>query len=206
MAFQGSTPSPEQWAQTTWGPTLAQFMVVTRRRNDAIGMVAAYQANFQDGFAHFAAVRFDPRSRSPLMIFGVAVFLEYVFSCWDFRKLYLEVPEYNYGQLASGHGRLFVIEGRLLLLPVGAIQLRSTDDDASDGFENVSGRTAQRKGIEFVFGPEGRPAHVPDGASGRGIATMTARVTVGQSIEGRIRSVWRFEREGDHYARCDSVV
>jgi hypothetical protein len=111
--FRGSTPSPEEWAQMTWAPVLAQFMVVARRRNEAIGIVAAYHANFQDGFAYVAAARFDPRSRSPLMVLGVAVFLQYVFSCWDLRKLYLEVPEYNYPQLASGHQRIFEIEGRL---------------------------------------------------------------------------------------------
>jgi len=111
--FRGSTPGPEQWSQMTWGPVLAHFLIVARRTNDAIGVVAVYQANFQDGFAHIAAARFDPDRRSPLMMLGLGVFLQYVFNCWDFRKLYMEVPEYNYGQLASARDRLFVMEGRL---------------------------------------------------------------------------------------------
>ena len=26
------------------------------------------------------------------MILGVTLFIDYVFSCWDFRKLYMDVP------------------------------------------------------------------------------------------------------------------
>nr|MDT0665497.1 hypothetical protein [Micromonospora sp. DSM 115978] len=32
---------------------------------------------------------------------------------WNYRKIYMECPEYNYGQLASGAGRWFEVEGRL---------------------------------------------------------------------------------------------
>ena len=47
------------------------------------------------------------------MVFGVALFIDYVFTCWDFHKLYLEVSEYNAGQFQSGIGRLFDLEARL---------------------------------------------------------------------------------------------
>jgi RimJ/RimL family protein N-acetyltransferase len=43
---------------------------------------------------------------------GLALFLEYVFTCWDLRKLYMQLPEYNYEQFASGAERFFVVEGR----------------------------------------------------------------------------------------------
>jgi RimJ/RimL family protein N-acetyltransferase len=111
--FRGSTPSPEQWLQSTWDATLVQYLVVGKQRDEPVGLVAIYQANFQDGHALLAATKFDPESRSPLLILGLAMFLDYVFSCWDFRKLYLEVPEYNYPQFASGNNRFFTVEGRL---------------------------------------------------------------------------------------------
>jgi hypothetical protein len=47
------------------------------------------------------------------MIIGFALFLNYVFSCFDFRKLYMELPEFNYDQFASGEGRYFELEARL---------------------------------------------------------------------------------------------
>jgi acyl carrier protein len=110
---RGVTPSPDQWAQVLWAGVLVQFMVVGIHTNKPIGRVVIYQPNFQDRYAYFAAMRFDTRDRSPLMVFGISVFLRYVFSYWPFDKLYLEVPEYNLDQFASGLGRFFQIEGRL---------------------------------------------------------------------------------------------
>jgi RimJ/RimL family protein N-acetyltransferase len=111
--FRGSTPSPEQWAQATWGDVLAQFLVVNKRNDAPVGIVAAHRPNFQDGHAQLSAAKFKPEERTAAMMLGLAIFLQYVFSCWDFRKLYMEVPEYNYSQLASGVGRFFVLEGQL---------------------------------------------------------------------------------------------
>jgi hypothetical protein len=110
--FRGGTPSPENWAQSIWAGALAQFIVVERRNESPAGLVSVYKANFQHGHAALAAARFNSGA-SPVMIFGIAMFLRYVFTCWNFRKLYMELPEYNYPQLASGLGRLFEIEGRL---------------------------------------------------------------------------------------------
>lgn len=33
--------------------------------------------------------------------------VEYVFRCWNLRELYLDVPEYDFAQIATGEGRLF---------------------------------------------------------------------------------------------------
>ncbi len=46
-------------------------------------------------------------------MFGAALFLEYVFRGWSFRKLYFELPEFNLAQFSRGVNRLFVEEGRL---------------------------------------------------------------------------------------------
>jgi hypothetical protein len=111
--FRGTTPSPQEWERQTWSNVLAQFMVIAREDTSALGLVTAYEANFQDGHAHLAAAKFDPDDRSPLMMFGIAQFIQYVFTCWNLRKLYIDVPEYNYEQFSSGEGRYFTIEGRL---------------------------------------------------------------------------------------------
>lgn len=110
---RGATPNPDQWAQTLWTGVLAQFMVVGVTTNKPIGRVVIYQPNFQDRYAYFAALRFEPSDRSPIMMLGISLFLRYVFTYWDFDKLYMEVPEYNLPQFASGLGRFFEIEGRL---------------------------------------------------------------------------------------------
>jgi RimJ/RimL family protein N-acetyltransferase len=41
------------------------------------------------------------------------MFIDYVFTCWSFHKLYLEVAEYNVEQFATVIGRLFDVEARL---------------------------------------------------------------------------------------------
>lgn len=111
--LRGATPSPEQWVQSLWNGVLAQFIVTDTRTEQPVGLVAVYRPNFEAGYAYLAAGRFDVRRQSPVMIFGVAMFLEYVFSCWSFRKLYMDLPEFNYPQFQSGLGKFFVIEGRL---------------------------------------------------------------------------------------------
>ena len=111
--FRGATPSPEQWAQVNWSSSLAQFMVIGRQTDAPIGVLAVHQPDFQDAYAKISAARFEPAKPSPAMMLGLAIFVDYVFECWSFRKLYMEVPEYNFQQLASGVGRFFETEGRL---------------------------------------------------------------------------------------------
>ncbi len=110
---RGTTPSPDQWLRTLWDNVLVQYLVSSPRRADPIGLVFAYHANFQDQHVYVAAARFEPHRRSPTMLLGVALFIDYVFSCWSFRKLYFTTPEYNYAEIASGLGRYFEVEGCL---------------------------------------------------------------------------------------------
>ncbi len=111
--LRGRTPSPPDWAQSSSSGVLAQFMVVSNRDRGRIGLVTAFRANFQDGHARLAAVAFDPQTPSPVMPLAVGLFIDYVFRCWNFRKLYMDVAEYNLPQMASGMARLFTVEGRL---------------------------------------------------------------------------------------------
>jgi hypothetical protein len=111
--LRGATPSPQDWAQGNSSGVLAQFVIVANRDRARIGLVTAFRANFQDGHAKIAAAAFDPRRRSPLMAIGMGIFVEYVFRCWNFRKLYMDVAEHNYPQIASGVARVLEVEGRL---------------------------------------------------------------------------------------------
>jgi hypothetical protein len=111
--YRGSTLSPEQWAQGLWQSTLVQYLVVGVEDPTPLGLVAIYQANFQDAHAYLAVETLGPKRCSPMMMFGVTLFVDYVFTCWNFHKLYLEVAEYNVPQFQSGIGRWFEVEGRL---------------------------------------------------------------------------------------------
>lgn len=110
--FRGATPTPEQWVQANQ-PMLAQFLVFSTARNEALGVVSAYQQNFQDQHAHVAVASSRDEDRSPLLLLGAALFVEYLFRGWNFRKLYFELPEFNLPRVAHGLNRVLVEEGRL---------------------------------------------------------------------------------------------
>jgi hypothetical protein len=111
--LRGCTPSAQEWMQLSLSGALAQFVILANTSHVRVGLVSVFQDSLQDGHARLAALHFDPRGRSPLMIFGVGLFIEYVFRCWNFHKLYMHVPEYNYPSFASGLDRIFTLEGRL---------------------------------------------------------------------------------------------
>jgi RimJ/RimL family protein N-acetyltransferase len=110
--FRGGTPDPQTWLRVFWQDVLVQYLIVSRRRDELIGLVFANRPNFQDGYVYIGALRFVEQA-TPLMLFGVMLFIDHVFTCWAFRKIYFESTEYNYEQFASGEGRLFEVEGRL---------------------------------------------------------------------------------------------
>jgi hypothetical protein len=112
--YRGSTPSPEQWAQTLWNTVLAQFLVVSADSEEPLGIVVLYRPAFQHGWAYVAAARFDGGGPSYQFMLGVVLFIEYSFRHWDLRKMYMELPEYNLEQFVSGNERFFEIEGRLV--------------------------------------------------------------------------------------------
>jgi RimJ/RimL family protein N-acetyltransferase len=111
--LRGRTPSPQDWAHGTSAGVLAQFMVIANRDRTRVGLVTAFRANFQDGHARLAALAFNAKRPGPLMPVAIGLFIEYVFRCWNFRKLYMDVAEYNLPQMASGLDRIFAVEGRL---------------------------------------------------------------------------------------------
>ena len=57
--FRGATPSPEQWMKATWEGTIAQFLVMGKKRHQPLGIVRLSDANFQDGHAQLSAAKFD---------------------------------------------------------------------------------------------------------------------------------------------------
>lgn len=110
--FRGATPTQEQWVQAA-GAQFLEFVVVRSADQQPLGVVRLNHENFKDQHAHAMAASFATPHRSPLMVFGIALFIDYVFKCWNFRKLYFELPEYNLPQFASGLGSFLVQEGRL---------------------------------------------------------------------------------------------
>jgi hypothetical protein len=93
---QGSTPSPERWVEGLWNGVLAQFIAVGLARNEPIGLVSAYNVDFRHRYGFLGAL-----------------FIDYAFTCWDLRKLYLEASALSLAEFGSGINFMFEEEGRL---------------------------------------------------------------------------------------------
>jgi RimJ/RimL family protein N-acetyltransferase len=109
---RGTAGSPEQWTQLLWQAILSQYVIVNSKDGRLLGIVCAYRPDFQDGFCYIGVASFGTTLPSPAVVFGGALFIDYVFACWNFHKLYLETPEFNMSQIGSAIGRLFHVEGQ----------------------------------------------------------------------------------------------
>lgn len=112
---RGTTPSPADWMRMVDQPALAQFLVVDDRDGTEkwLGLVSVYNPDFQHGYAYLAVTKLTESDASTKTLEGTVLFLNHVFRTWPFRKLYLETPQYNLDQFASGSGRLLDEESRL---------------------------------------------------------------------------------------------
>jgi RimJ/RimL family protein N-acetyltransferase len=112
-----------EFTNALWAGTLCQFIVESIDRQHPVGVVSCYNARHDAGTAYVAFSRVNSRSNhySSHMLEGGYQFLEFVFSRWAFRKLYAEIPGYNWSQFASGAANFFEVEGTL------------TDHDFFDG-------------------------------------------------------------------------
>lgn len=111
--FRGSVPNYETFEATFWQGTLCQFVAVERASGRPCGHVVCYNPELAHGYGTIAAVFLPEHTGTGIALQCVGSFVRYVFTVWPMRKLYLEVPSFNFGQFAAGEGRLFVQEGRL---------------------------------------------------------------------------------------------
>lgn len=112
---RGATPAMADWVRSVEQTALAQFLVVDDRDGTEkwVGLVSVYNPDFQHGLAYLAVTKLSDPDHSTKVIEGSILFLNHVFRTWPFRKLYLETPQYNLDQFASGSGRLLEEEARL---------------------------------------------------------------------------------------------
>jgi RimJ/RimL family protein N-acetyltransferase len=111
--YKGSPPAPERFTEDLWTHVLTQYVVRSIGDDEPVGHVVAYGANQNMSHAYVGAV-FEPScTGSGLAAEMVALFARHLFRIHPLRKLYLEVPGFNWGQLSSGEGHYFQTEGVL---------------------------------------------------------------------------------------------
>ena len=110
---RGTTPSPERFVQSLWDGVLAQFVVERRDTGAVVGLVVAYDANPRHRYVSLALAATAEEIGHGRMMEAGALFVNWLFTMWDYHKIYAESIEFNYQSFASGAGKLFQIEGRL---------------------------------------------------------------------------------------------
>jgi len=109
--YRGAPPPMEKFAVDLWSQVLVQF--VARRTSDGepIGLLVTYGADMGQRYAYVGAVFRPDYTGSGIAATVTAAFVRYLFHTFPMRKLYVEVPGFNWPQMRSGEGRLFEVEG-----------------------------------------------------------------------------------------------
>ncbi|WP_157472671.1 phosphopantetheine-binding protein [Frankia sp. EAN1pec] len=111
--YRGAVPSPEVFKAGLWQGIFAQFVVFNEVNSQPVGLVQLYNADPSRGTGYVGAVFIQGLMHTGLPIEAFDMFLRYVFRVWTFRKLYMEIPAYNYDLIKSGRGKYFEVEGCL---------------------------------------------------------------------------------------------
>lgn len=78
---------------------------------NCMGLLQIYGGNHRDGVAYLGVVLSTAIQRDLRMSILLGKFLYHAFETFGFRKIYAEMPEYTYRDVASGEGRFFEVEG-----------------------------------------------------------------------------------------------
>lgn len=110
----GAHPDPASYVNAFWIDLHFSFLVFSTGDNTRPrGLVTCYHADHQNGHCRIAATRFGKAGASLIVARGILMSIDYAFRGWKFRKVYLEVPEYNLKQFGSAVGKIFDSEAVL---------------------------------------------------------------------------------------------
>lgn len=110
---RGATPSLDQFVQSLWQGVMAAFLIEQKSTGRPMGLIFTYSPNFQHGFTYLGMLLAPEYKRAAWSMEAGALFLHYVFTTWNFRKVYMETLEFNFAQFRSGAGKYFDVEGCL---------------------------------------------------------------------------------------------
>jgi hypothetical protein len=111
--FRGRTVSPEAHAQALWAGVHVQYVVALSDGWESIGLVSCYDADFENGHAFLATLRFPVASSAVPFGEGVALFIDHLFDGWDFRCLYVDSSQAALTSYETVGRRYLREEGRL---------------------------------------------------------------------------------------------
>jgi RimJ/RimL family protein N-acetyltransferase len=100
--YGGVVPSRDEFMSNLWNGVLCQFVVSTARSRRPIGMVVAYGADLIMRRAFIGGVGLERVQRTGLMNEAFALLIQHLRRTYRIERVYLEFPEFNLSQFASG--------------------------------------------------------------------------------------------------------
>lgn len=104
----------DRFCASLWENSLVSFGFGVPGSRDLLGFVKVELANFRHQTAQIAIFSSPDAQGSALPMMAMATLVDFTMRRYPVRKLYAEVPEYNYAALSSGAGTFFDVEGRLV--------------------------------------------------------------------------------------------
>jgi len=111
--YRGAAPSFQRFVDDMWQQVLVQYVARRTGDNTPAGHLVAYGADAAVHHVYVGAAFLPSYTRTGLAAQAVTLLVRFLFHTFPLKKVYLEVPGFNYAQISSGEGRLFQVEGRL---------------------------------------------------------------------------------------------
>lgn len=111
--LRGASTSVDDFQRMLYGGTLVHFIAERSDTGKPQGIVAAYDARFNARSCYLAFQRTTDYPGVSEMFEAFILFVDYVFRTWDFRKIYADVPGFNFSKYCSHPSDMFQIEARL---------------------------------------------------------------------------------------------
>lgn len=104
----------EAFAQRLWDGVFSQYLIRLRRDGNPIaGLIRCYGANFRHQTAQLSLFVAGHAQHTGAGMEACALYIDWLFNHYPFRKIYSESIDFNYQQFSSGEDRYFRVEGRL---------------------------------------------------------------------------------------------
>jgi RimJ/RimL family protein N-acetyltransferase len=111
--LSGPLPGREEVLRRLADDALVQFIVLMASTRRPIGIVRAYRAQIPNGHAFVGGAMVPELRGTGIGSEAFLLFVAYLFSTWNLRKVYVEIPEYQLGAIRNHVGGVLVQEGRL---------------------------------------------------------------------------------------------
>lgn len=110
--FGGTTPAPEAYASALWQGVLTQFAAIDPRTFQLVGIVTAYNADFQNGNVWLAMMSLPGTPRPSPVLDAMALFINHMFAMFPLESMLGECRESRLKDFADGAGHVFDVCGR----------------------------------------------------------------------------------------------